>query len=318
MDRGVLVQGLSKSFGQFQALEGLDLTVPAGTVGAVLGPNGAGKTTTIRILSTLDTADSGTAFVGGYDLSTAAHSVRSIIALTGQYAAVDGDLSGRQNLVMIGRLYRLGRAAAQRRAEELLERFALTAAATRLVRTYSGGMRRRLDLAASLVLSPGVLFLDEPTTGLDPPSREALWNVVRSLKEGGTTIVLTTQYLEEADRLADHVTVIDQGRAVAQGTPAELKADLGGDILRLSSADARTVNSAAKFLSDRAAGTVETITTGSSRDAAVAVVRIPAASMSVVDAVRLLDAQGIRLTDIELRRASLDEVFAALTSHRDR
>ncbi|MGX7678539.1 ATP-binding cassette domain-containing protein [Jatrophihabitans sp. DSM 45814] len=316
MDRGVLVEGMYKSFGAFRALDGLDLVVPAGTVGAVLGPNGAGKTTTIRILTTLDTADSGKAIVGGYNVASAPHSVRSVIALTGQYAAVDGDLSGRQNLVMIGRLYRLGRVAAKQRADQLLERFSLTAAANRLVRTYSGGMRRRLDLAASLVLSPEVLFLDEPTTGLDPPSREELWTVVRSLKDAGTTIVLTTQYLEEADRLADNVTVIDRGRAVAQGTPAELKADLGGDVLELSAYQANTVARAVAELTERVGAKVESLAPRQIQDLMTqAVVRVPAGSLSVVDAVRLLDSSGLRLEDIQLRRASLDEVFAALTSH---
>lgn len=314
MDRGVLVYGLRKAFQQLTALDGLDLVVPQGTVGAVLGPNGAGKTTLIRILSTLETADGGTAFVGGYNVANSPHSVRSVIALTGQYAAVDGDLTGRQNLAMIGRLYRLSGPAARRRADELLDRFALTAAAGRLVRTYSGGMRRRLDLAASLVVQPRVLFLDEPTTGLDPPSREELWAVVRTLREAGTTIVLTTQYLEEADRLADHVTVVDHGHAVAQGTSAELKAAVGGDVFELRAPDPENAAQAAHFLAERARALPGAVTLDPQQGTAH--VSVPSGSFSVTAAVRLLDAEGLSVEDIHLRRATLDEVFSALTRRR--
>jgi len=314
MDRGVLVKGMRKAFQQLTALDGLDLTVPEGTVGAVLGPNGAGKTTLIRILSTLDTADGGTAFVGGYNVTTSPHSVRSVIALTGQYAAVDGDLTGRQNLAMIGRLYRLSGPAARRRADDLLDRFGLTAAAGRLVRTYSGGMRRRLDLAASLVVQPSVLFLDEPTTGLDPPSREELWAVVRMLREAGTTIVLTTQYLEEADRLADHVTVVDHGHAVAQGTPAELKAAVGGDVFELRSPDPEIAAQAAHFLARRARALPDAVALDP--QLGTAHVSVPSGSFSVTAAVRLLDAESLSVEDIHLRRATLDEVFSALTRRR--
>lgn len=311
MSHGVLAEGLRKSFDKLTALDGLDIVVPAGTVGAVLGPNGAGKTTLIRILATLDTADGGTAFVGGYNVATSPHSVRTVISLTGQYAAVDGDLTGRQNLAMIGRLYRLGRPAAQRRADELLERFDLTRAAGRLVRSYSGGMRRRLDLAASLVIQPRVLFLDEPTTGLDPPSREELWGVVRALREEGTTIVLTTQYLEEADRLADHVTVVDHGHAVAQGTPAELKAAVGGDVLELRAREPAIAEQAAHFLAGRARSRPGSVTLDPQQG--LACVGVPSGSFSVPVAVRLLDAEGLPVDDIQLRRATLDEVFSALT-----
>ncbi len=313
MTAGVVVERLAKSFGTHQALSSLDLDVPAGTIGAVLGPNGAGKTTTIRILATLDQADGGRALVGGFDVRREPHQVRSIISLTGQYAAVDGDLTARENLIMIGRLYRLKGPAARRRADELLERFGLAATAGRLTRTYSGGMRRRLDLALSLVWPPKVLFLDEPTTGLDPPSREELWAVVRDLRAEGTTVVLTTQYLEEADRLADRVTVIDKGQAVASGQAAELKSAYGADVLELSAADRTVAEQAARVLVDRAG-----LGKGTARvtdDAATASITVPAGSYSVVEAIRLLDAEGLRLDDIRIRNASLDEVFAALTAH---
>jgi daunorubicin resistance ABC transporter ATP-binding subunit len=313
MTAGVVVERLAKSFGTHQALSSLDLDVPAGTIGAVLGPNGAGKTTTIRILATLDQADGGRALVGGFDVRREPHRVRSIISLTGQYAAVDGDLTARENLIMIGRLYRLKGPAARRRADELLERFGLAATAGRLTRTYSGGMRRRLDLALSLVWPPKVLFLDEPTTGLDPPSREELWAVVRDLRAEGTTVVLTTQYLEEADRLADRVTVIDKGQAVASGQAAELKSAYGADVLVLSAADRTVAEKAARVLVDRAG-----LGKGTARvtdDAATASITVPAGSYSVVEAIRLLDAEGLRLDDIRIRNASLDEVFAALTAH---
>jgi daunorubicin resistance ABC transporter ATP-binding subunit len=314
MRSGVLVEDLSRSFDGVHAIDGLNFAVPAGSVGAVLGPNGAGKTTTIRILTTLDTADAGRAFVGGYDVTRQAHSVRSIIALTGQYAAVDGDLTGRQNLIMIGRLFHLSRRAAKARADELLDRFRLAPAATRLTRTYSGGMRRRLDLAASLVTSPSVLFLDEPTTGLDPTSREELWAVVRSLRADGATILLTTQYLEEADRLADNVTVIDHGQAVAHGTPAALKAAFGGDVLELVSGNGDTADSAARFLTEKAGVPDAAIGRAGDRVA----VTVPAGTYTVVEATRLLDAEGLWLEDIHLRRASLDEVFTALTDQGGR
>jgi ABC-2 type transport system ATP-binding protein len=307
-----VVERLAKSFGTHQALSSLDLDVPAGTIGAVLGPNGAGKTTTIRILATLDQADGGRALVGGFDVRREPHRVRSIISLTGQYAAVDGDLTAREKLVMIGRLYRLKGSVARRRADELLERFGLAAAAGRLTRTYSGGMRRRLDLALSLVWPPKVLFLDEPTTGLDPPSREELWAVVRDLRAEGTTVVLTTQYLEEADRLADRVTVIDNGQAVAAGHAAELKSAYGADVLELFAVDRTLAEQAAGVLIHRAGlgqGTARVID-----EAATVSITVPAGSYSVVEAIRLLDAEGLRLDDIRIRNASLDEVFAALTA----
>jgi daunorubicin resistance ABC transporter ATP-binding subunit len=320
MTAGVVAEQLTKSFGTFKALSGLDLEVPAGTIGAVLGPNGAGKTTTIRILATLDQADSGRALVGGFDVRHQGHRVRSIVSLTGQYAAVDGDLTARENLIMVGRLYHLKRSAARCRADELLERFGLGSAAGRLTRTFSGGMRRRLDLALSLVWPPKVLFLDEPTTGLDPPSREELWAVVRDLRADGTTVVLTTQYLEEADRLADRVTVIDKGRAVATGRAADLKSAYGADVLELFAADRSVAERAAKVLTDRAgpAGArLDRPANGASPEAGMVSITVPAEAYSVVKAIRLLDAESLCLDDIRIRRATLDEVFAALTARAD-
>jgi ABC-2 type transport system ATP-binding protein len=314
VNAGVVVHQLTKSFGTFQALEGIDLEVPAGVIGAVLGLNGAGKTTTIRILATLDLADGGRATVGGYDVVDDAHQVRSIIALTGQFAAVDGELTGRENLVMIGRLFRLPRSVARRRADELLELFGLADAAGRLTRTYSGGMRRRLDLAASLVRQPRVLFLDEPTTGLDPPSRDALWEVVGDLGRDGTTVVLTTQYLEEADRRADRITILDAGRTMATGTPAELKAAHGADVLELVAADTSVAERAAKVLADRAGLSRPAIVT--SADGSAVSVTVPPDRYSVPDVVRLLDSEGLWLDDVRLHRATLEDVFATLTDRR--
>jgi ABC-2 type transport system ATP-binding protein len=288
--------------------------VAPGTVGALLGPNGAGKTTIIRMLTTLLQADGGQATVAGYDMATEAHEVRSVISLTGQYAAVDEDLNGRENLMMVGRLTRIPRRQVKARADELLERFGLANAADRLVRNYSGGMRRRLDLAASLVVPPVVLFLDEPTTGLDPPSRLELWDVVRDLRADGTTIVLTTQYLEEADRLADRVSVIDAGRIIAEGTAAQLKKQVGGEVLRLTSTDRETACRAAKVI----AAKVETdpaLISSHPGDADV-IVPISAGSLSLFAAVRLLDSEGIELDDISLERATLDDVFLRLTGKK--
>jgi daunorubicin resistance ABC transporter ATP-binding subunit len=318
MTKGVLVEQLTKSFGSFQALSGVDLEVPAGTVGALLGPNGAGKTTTIRILATLEQADSGRAVVGGFDVRREGHRVRSIVALTGQYAAVDGDLTGRENLIMIGRLCRLSRPDARHRADELLERFKLVYAAGRQTRTYSGGMRRRLDLALSLVRPPQVLFLDEPTTGLDPPSREELWSVVRELQDAGTTIVLTTQYLEEADRLADQVSVINNGQIVATGRPADLKSAYGADVFELIAADRAVADQAAKVLAERAGLSEQAIdansVTGPDGLPGPVSVTVPAGTYSVIEAIRVLEAARLRLDDIHVRRATLDEVFTALTT----
>jgi ABC-2 type transport system ATP-binding protein len=308
---GVVVELLRKQFGDFVALDGIDLVVPPGTVGGVLGPNGAGKTTAIRILTTLLSADGGRATVAGFDVFSEQHDVRSVISLTGQYAAVDEDLTGRENLIMIGRLGRLKRPQARARSDQLLERFSLSAAASKLVRTYSGGMRRRLDLAASLVVPPKVLFLDEPTTGLDPQSRLELWDVVRDLRAEGTTILLTTQYLEEADRLADMISVVDHGRIIAEGTPDQLKAQIGGEVLELTGADGVAALAAADLIATKLGVGAHDISFDPERRQAL--VPIPTGSLSVFEAVRLVDADGLELEDIKLRRSSLDDVFLALT-----
>jgi ABC-2 type transport system ATP-binding protein len=310
---GVVVEGLRKQFGGVIALDGIDLAVPEGSVGAVLGQNGAGKTTAIRVLSTLLSADGGRATVAGFDVFSEPHYVRSVISLTGQYAAVDDDLTGSENLTMIGRLGRLSRQQARVRADELLERFALSFASSRLVRAYSGGMRRRLDLAASLVVPPRVLFLDEPTTGLDPPSRLQLWEVVRGLRDDGTTILLTTQYLEEADRLADMISVVDHGRIIAAGTAAQLKARSGGEVLELTARDRIAAHAAAFLIASKLGVRADGI--AFRPDGRQTHLRIPTGSLSVLEAVRVLDSEGIALEDISLRRSSLDDVFLALTGH---
>jgi ABC-2 type transport system ATP-binding protein len=308
---GVVIEGLRKCFGDFVALNGVDLVVPPGTVGGVLGPNGAGKTTMIRILCTLLAADSGRATVAGFDVMTEPHNVRSVISLTGQYAAVDDDLTGRENLTLIGRLGRRGKRHARARAGELLDRFSLAAAGDKLVKTYSGGMRRRLDLAASLVIPPRVLFLDEPTTGLDPASRQELWDVVRELRAEGTTIMLTTQYLEEADRLADMISVVDHGSIIAEGTAEDLKARIGGEVFELRASSDHGASLAANVLASRLNVDPADITVD--LDSKRAQVPIPSGAMSVFGAVRLLDAEGLELDDVTLRRSSLDDVFLALT-----
>jgi ABC-2 type transport system ATP-binding protein len=245
---GVVVEGLEKRFGSFQALRGVDFEVAQGTVVGLLGPNGAGKTTTIRILTTLLRADAGRASIAGYDVDREPQIVRSVIGLTGQYSAVDEELTGHENLVLIGRLGRMNKRDAEEKAQNLLDVFDLTDAADRLLRTYSGGMRRRLDLASSLIMTPLVLFLDEPTTGLDPRSRLAMWDVISSLREQGTTIVLTTQYMEEADQLADRICVIDSGRIIAEGTADDLKTKVGGDVVHLLVDDRSVTTKAAAAL----------------------------------------------------------------------
>lgn len=304
------VKGLTKSFGDVGALDGIDFTVEEGTVYALLGPNGAGKTTAVRILTTLLKPDAGTATVAGFDAVHEARRLRPAIGLAGQYAAVDEILTGRENLEMVGRLYRLGKREAASRADEILDQFELTDAADRTVRTYSGGMRRRLDLGASLVGKPEVLFLDEPTTGLDPRSRRRLWEFIERLIEGGTTLLLTTQYLEEADRLADQIGVIDHGSLIAEGTADELKGQIGGDVLELQLEDAADLPAAVSALSSVGCD-------GCTEDPATATLRMPVedAVGALTDAVRRMDAAGIALTDIAIHRPTLDDVFLTLTGH---
>ncbi len=300
--------GLVKRFGQTTALDGVDLVARTGRVLGVLGPNGAGKTTAVRILATLLRPDAGRAAVCGYDVLRDAHQVRQLIGLTGQYASVDEGLSGTNNLLMIGRLLGLPRPAARARAAELLARFDLTEAAARLAKTYSGGMRRRLDLAASLVGDPRVLFLDEPTTGLDPRSRTEVWGMVRGLVADGVTVLLTTQYLEEADHLAHDIVVIDHGQVVATGTPDELKAKTGGQVLRVAPADPARMAEVIALMSGLVRAEV---------DAGARVATAPVSDPGLVPRVfRELDDRGIELAEFTLRRASLDEVFFALTGYR--
>lgn len=304
----ISASGITKSFGDVHALTGVDLEVQAGTVYGLLGPNGAGKTTMVRVLTTLLRPDSGKATVAGYDVVTQAAQLRTTIGLAGQYAAVDEILTGRENLEMVGRLYHLSPGESRDRAEEILERFDLTHAAGRTVKTYSGGMRRRLDLAASLVGRPQVLFLDEPTTGLDPRSRLGLWEFIERLVEGGTTLLLTTQYLEEADRLADRIAVIDKGSVIAEGTSDELKATIGGDVLELEIADPANLQRAIAAVDGMCCGeaTVDDLRN---------IVRVPVETAvgTITDAVRRLDTAGVKLVDIAIHRPTLDDVFLSLT-----
>jgi len=302
--------GLVKRFGKTKALDGLDLTVPAGTVYGLLGPNGAGKTTAVRVLATLLKPDAGRARILGADVVADAAAVRRTIGLTGQYAALDEYLTGRSNLVMIGQLSRLGAKAARQRADELLDRFGLAEAATRAVKTYSGGMRRRLDLAASLIGHPAVLFLDEPTTGLDPGARALMWDIVRELTAEGTTLLLTTQYLDEADQLAGRVAVIDGGKVIAEGTPAELKSSVGGQRILLTLADGADKSAAAMALERFASGSI--VPNGAGR---LIEVPVAAADGLATEVLRALDAAGVGVSDIAVRGASLDDVFLTLTGH---
>ncbi|WDZ93206.1 ATP-binding cassette domain-containing protein [Nocardiopsis sp. HUAS JQ3] len=304
----ISVEGLHKSYGATRALDGLDLTVEAGTVFGLLGPNGAGKTTAVRVLATLLRPDSGHARVAGYDVLTQADRVRAEIGLTGQYASVDELLTGRENLVMFGRLYGLTPRGADERARALLERFDLVEAADRRADGYSGGMRRRLDLAVSLIQEPGVLFLDEPTTGLDPRSRLQVWESVRALTASGTTVLLTTQYLEEADQLADAVAVIDHGRVIAEGTPDSLKTQVGGDRLDVVVRDPADLDAAARLL-----GAAVSAPASVHRDEQRVSVPAEDRMEALTRAVRALDGSGLRVEDVGVRRPSLDEVFLGLT-----
>jgi len=302
---------LTKSFGSTQALSGLDLTVQQGGILGLLGPNGAGKTTAVRVLATLLRPDSGHARVLGADVVRQAAEVRRRIGLTGQYAALDDYLTGRANLVMIGQLSRLSRSQARRRADELLARFDLTQAAGRAVKTYSGGMRRRLDLAASLIGRPEVLFLDEPTTGLDPNSRAVTWEIIRELAADGTTLLLTTQYLDEADQLAGQVAVIDAGRVVAEGTPDQLKAKVGEDRIAVQLVPGSDLVAAVAVVQAQTTGTVD-----ADPGQLLVTAQMPPREGATTDVVRALDTAGIRVTDVTLRRSSLDDVFMILTGHR--
>ncbi len=316
----IRAEGVRKRFGTTVALDGVDLTVKAGRVTGLLGPNGSGKTTLIRILSTLIQPDGGTVHVAGLDVVRNAAKVRTRIGLAGQFAAVDEALTGRENLEIVGRLYQLGRSEANRRAVEALERLNLTEAADRPVRTYSGGMRRRLDLGASLVGRPEVLLLDEPTTGLDPRTRLELWDFLKDLVAGGTTILLTTQYLDEADELADRISVIDHGRLIAEGTADELKSQVGGDVLVLTVTKLADLPRAAALLNglggersqiDERNRRVTVAVSGTMTSAD----KGPRAVESLLAAVRAVDEAGIAVDDLGLRRPSLDDVFLALTGH---
>jgi ABC-2 type transport system ATP-binding protein len=307
----ILVEDLAKSFGDVHALRGIDLTVPRGTVLGVLGPNGAGKTTAVRILTTLLRPDRGRALVDGRDVVRQAAAVRRSIGLSGQSAAIQEELTGRENLEIIGRLFHLSWPEARIRAARLLEQFDLIDAASRPAKNYSGGMQRRLDLAASLVGAPQVLFLDEPTTGLDPRSRLGMWDIIRSLVDGGTTLLLTTQYLDEADELADAIVVIDRGLVIAAGTAEELKSRVGGDVLEFTVPDRSRISDAVTAVAgvgeaephaDKETGVVSAGVGGRGSDA-------------LIDAVRALDAAGVLTRGLALRRPSLDDVFLALTGH---
>jgi ABC-2 type transport system ATP-binding protein len=304
----ISVTGLVKSFGDVRALDGVDLQAPPGSVLGLLGPNGAGKTTAVRVLTTLLRPDAGTVRVTGLDVVRDAVELRSRIGLAGQYAAVDENLTGLENLVMVGRLYGERRATAKRRGQELLERFDLVDAADRPAKTYSGGMRRRLDLAAALVASPPVLFLDEPTTGLDPRSRLEVWATIEGLVAEGTTVLLTTQYLDEADRLADLIAVIDRGRVIAEGTPDELKDRVGGERLEVHLADSTAVDAALGALAPMS-------DEPPSVDEDTVRLTVRQRTGTIVEAVRRLDEVGVAVDDLGLRRPTLDDVFLSLTGH---
>jgi ABC-2 type transport system ATP-binding protein len=303
----ISARGMVKTFGDLRAVDGIDLEVPRGMIFAILGPNGAGKTTLMRMLATLARPDAGTATIMGHDLAQSPHEVRAAIAMTGQFASLDEDLTGRENLVLLARLWGFRGRAAKGRADELLAAFGLSDAATEQVKDYSGGMRRRLDIAASLIVTPGVLFLDEPTTGLDPNARKDVWRMIRGLAESGVTILLTTQYLEEADQLAARIAVIDHGRKIAEGTSRELKAATGSGFLHVAVADRARLDEAAGILEERLGHPVQRSTEG-------AELSIMAGTAEAAnDALAALVAAGIELSDFSMGQPSLEEVFFALT-----
>jgi len=311
MANAIIAEQLVKTYGTVHAVENLDLAVPEGTVLGLLGPNGAGKTTTVRMLTTLLRPDAGRCVVGGINVSERPQEVRRIIGVSGQNAAVDEYLTGYENLEMIGRLYHLGKRTARRRAHELLERFELADAADRPAKTYSGGMRRRLDLAGALVVSPPIIFMDEPTTGLDPRSRLGMWDVISERIRAGSTLLLTTQYLEEADRLCDDIVVMDRGRAIAQGTPAQLKAQVGGERLNVVVQDRSEVPTAADVL--KSVGTEEPEV---DEEAHRVSVPVTGGTGALIEAVRGLDAAAITPLEIDIRKPTLDDVFLKLTGQR--
>ncbi|MDQ7804250.1 ATP-binding cassette domain-containing protein [Amycolatopsis sp. A133] len=308
MPDAIVAEGLVKKYGKVTALDGMTLAVPEGTVLGVLGPNGAGKTTTVQILTTLQKPDAGRATVAGFDVVKDAHELRSHIGASGQYAAVDQELTGAENLEMVGRLYHLGTKRAKARGRELLARFSLEDAADRPVKGYSGGMRRRLDLAGALVANPPVLFLDEPTTGLDPRARTELWDVITELVAGGTTLLLTTQYLEEADRLADSIAVIDHGRVIARGTADELKDLVGGERIELTVGTHADVGTARRALARLASGEPQA-------EAFRLTVPVTHGAKALTEALALLAAEGVDVRDVGVRRPTLDDVFLTLTGH---
>ncbi|MER7829203.1 MULTISPECIES: ATP-binding cassette domain-containing protein [unclassified Streptomyces] len=311
MPGAIHAEGLVKTFGDVRALDGVDLDVPEGTVLGLLGPNGAGKTTTVRVLTTLLRPDSGRAVVAGIDVLKHPNEVRRAIGLSGQFAAVDEYLTGRENLQMVGRLYQMSAKAAKARAAELLERFGLADAADRPAKTYSGGMRRRLDLAAALVVSPPVMFMDEPTTGLDPRNRQALWEVIQELVAGGTTLLLTTQYLEEADHLAHEICVVDHGRVIARGTADQLKARTGGERVEVVVHTHGEIATSREVLAGFGRGGTVTVEEHTRK----LTVPVTGGAKLLAEVIRELDARGVEIDDIGLRRPTLDDVFISLTGH---